>query len=409
VTLPEIPIPAPTSPEARLVVCCAAYAPDDERAALARELLPLVDLDLLSRLARHHGVTPAVYQFLDQNCAELMPEVGAAALRTRFQIVVLFNRHLAGELVRLVRMFTDAGIEVISFKGPVLAFSAYGSIEARQFVDLDLLIERSDLPRAAELLASQGYASILKRRERAGDPYFQEFEDYFAAPGGVGGIDLHWRMTPRSFPFAPDEDSLRRRAVTVDLNDCAIRTLEPLDHLLYVCVHAAKHGWHKLSSISDVAAIVRANPEIDLHDALARASQCGSRRMLLTGLYLAHALLGAPLPDDVFAVAASDPQIVSLCAKVAKDLFRHAPGVDQPIDPWMVPLRSIEAPAARARYVVHRLLAPTMGDYQMLPLPDALFPLYWLMRPFRMAVQYGPRLVRGAIGGHAASEEAGSR
>ena len=48
------------------------------------------------------------------------------------------------------------------------------------------------------------------------------------------------------------------------------------------------------------------------------------------------------------------------------------------------------------RYIVRRTLAPTMGDYELLPLPQSLFPLYWVIRPFRMAVQYGPRLVRGS-------------
>jgi hypothetical protein len=46
------------------------------------------------------------------------------------------------------------------------------------------------------------------------------------------------------------------------------------------------------------------------------------------------------------------------------------------------------------RYIVRRMLAPTMGDYELVQLPASLFPLYWVIRPFRMAVQYGPRLFR---------------
>jgi hypothetical protein len=58
-------------------------------------------------------------------------------------------------------------------------------------------------------------------------------------------------------------------------------------------------------------------------------------------------------------------------------------------------MRSIEGARARIRYIVRRTLAPTMGDYELIALPASLFPLYWVIRPFRMAVQYGPRLVRG--------------
>ena len=69
---------------------------------------------------------------------------------------------------------------------------------------------------------------------------------------------------------------------------------------------------------------------------------------------------------------------------------------DAQLDPWAVPLRSIEGTRARIHYIVRRMLAPTMGDYELIPLPRALFPLYWAIRPFRMAVQYGPRLIRGS-------------
>jgi hypothetical protein len=48
------------------------------------------------------------------------------------------------------------------------------------------------------------------------------------------------------------------------------------------------------------------------------------------------------------------------------------------------------------RYVIRRMLAPTMGDYELVQLLASLFPLYWVIRPFRMALQYGPRFFRGS-------------
>jgi len=85
-----------------------------------------------------------------------------------------------------------------------------------------------------------------------------------------------------------------------------------------------------------------------------------------------------------------------LARRVAGQLFSGAAQGRTDFDPWAVPLRSIEGARARMRYIVRRTLAPTMGDYELLPLPQSLFPLYWVIRPFRMAVQYGPRLVRGS-------------
>jgi hypothetical protein len=120
--------------------------------------------------------------------------------------------------------------------------------------------------------------------------------------------------------------------------------------------------------------------------------------MFLTGILLAHELVGAPIPEDVVAIARRDRAVESLARRVAIQLFSGAGQGRSQFDPWAVPIRSIESTRSRMRYIVRRMLAPTMGDYELVQLPASLFPLYWLIRPFRMAVQYGPRLIRGSSG-----------
>ena len=284
----------------------------------------------------------------------------------------------------------------VTFKGPVLAAMAYGSIELRQFSDLDILVRQTDLPRVAEILTAERYLSPHTRREGLATGYFQEYEDAFIGPDGLGAVDVHWSITPRSFRFAPDEEALWRRAHGVDLEFGKVTAIAPDDLLLYICVHAAKHGWVTLGWICDVAETIRARPGIDLMVILDEATALGSRRMFLTGIYLAHELVDAPIPANLVTIARGDRAVRALAGRVAEQLFRGATQGRADFDPWAVPIRSIEGARARMRYIVRRTLAPTMGDYELIPLPAALFPLYWVIRPFRMAVQYGPRLVRGS-------------
>ncbi len=222
-----------------------------------------------------------------------------AKLRTQWQFIAVYNRHLTAELVRLTGLLRAADIAAVAFKGPVLAAMAYGSIDLRQFVDLDILVRQSDLPRVAEILTAERYLSPHTRREGLATNYFQECEDAFFAAGGMGAVDVHWKITPRSFRFAPAEESFWRRAHAVDLESGTVTAIAPEDLLLYICVHAAKHGWVQLGSICDVAETIRARPAIDLMAILDEATTLGSRRMFLTGIYLAHELVGAPVPEDV--------------------------------------------------------------------------------------------------------------
>jgi hypothetical protein len=384
------------SPEAALVLCCATTAASPARTATAAELSARVrDWDRVADIAKRHAVLPLVHRYLKLECPAALPEEGMAKLQTPWQMLALYNRHLAAELVRLMDLLKAANLAAVAFKGPVLAAMAYGSIDLRQYIDLDILIRRDDLPRVAEILTAEGYVSPHIRREGLMTGYFQEYEDAFFATGGLGAIDVHWKVTSRAFRFAPDEESMWQRAQTIDLAFGSVNAIAPEDLLLYLCVHAAKHGWVTLGGICDVAETIRSRPGIDLKAMLAEATALGSRRMFLTGIRLAHDLVGAPVTEALVSIARSDRAVSALATSIARGLFGKAAQRSAHFDPWAVPIRSIEGAGARAHYIAHRILVPTMGDYELMPLPTALFPLYWLIRPFRMVAQYGPRLFRG--------------
>jgi hypothetical protein len=383
--------------EAALVLSCATIAPTPERTSLAADLAAHVrNWDSVIDIAKRHAVLSLLHRYLNLECPTAVPADVMAKLRMQWQLIILYNRHLAAELVRLMSLLQAAGVPAVSFKGPVLAAMAYGSIELRQFVDLDILVRQTDLARIADILTAEGYLSPHTRREGLATGYFQECEDAFFADGGMGAVDVHWKVTPRVFRFAPDEESFWHRARAVDLEFGTVAAIAPEDLLLYLCVHAAKHGWVALGSICDVAETIRARPGIDLMTMLDEATRLGSRRMFLTGILLAHELLDAPVHPDIVAIARRDRTVESLARRVASKLFSGAGPGRSRFDPWAVPIRSIESTRARMRYVVRRMLAPTMGDYELVRLPASLFPLYWVIRPFRMAVQYGPRLFLGS-------------
>jgi hypothetical protein len=385
------------STDAAIVLCCATTAATPPRTLRASELAARVrSWEGVIEIARAHAVLPLVHRYLSLECPSAVPAEAMAKIRIQSQLIALYNRHLTAELVRLTGLLKAAGIAAVAFKGPVLAAMAYGSIDLRQFVDLDILVRQTDLPRVAEILSAEGYLSPHTRREGLATGYFQENEDAFFAAGGIGAIDVHWKITPRSFRFAPDEESFWRRAHAVELEFGEVTAIAPEDLLLFICVHAAKHGWVQLGSICDVAETVRARPAIDLMAMLDEATTLGSRRIFLTGIYLAHELAGAPIPEGVVAIAGNDRTVRALARRIAGRLFSAGSQRAAHLDPWAVPIRSIEGARARIHYIVRRMLAPTMGDYELIRLPKSLFPLYWVIRPFRMAVQYGPRLLRGS-------------
>ena len=215
------------------------------------------------------------------------------------------------------------GVAAITFKGPVLAAMAYGSIELRQFSDLDILVRQADLPSVAKILTAERYLSPHTRREGLATGYFQEFEDAFFAPDGLGAVDVHWNITPRSFRFAPGEEALWRRAREVDFEFGKVQAIAPDDLLLYICVHAAKHGWTTLGSICDVAETVslaagnRSDADTRRGDHARQPADVSDRHLP------AHELVGAPIPSKLLTIARDDRAVAALARRVARQTIQR--------------------------------------------------------------------------------------
>jgi hypothetical protein len=292
----------------------------------------------------------------------------------------------------------EKGVPVIAFKGPLLARAAYGDLGLREFIDLDILVRPSDLRISRELLFSQGYRSRfsgLGEKERS---FFQWCEEAFEKEDRRVCVDVHWQMNPQYFAYAPEGDVLWRRMVPVELQGATVNTLSTSDLLLHLCVHGAKHGWSTLGWICDVAVLARSNPGLEWPRMMAEATSLGGRRLLLLGLYLAYDLLGAAIPDELISMARDDGVTVNIAAQVKRRMFGNIGERASVSQEWMVPMRAIESTRARVRYVAGRALSPTVDDWELVRLPRAFFPLYYLLHPVRLAVAQGPRLVRDLIG-----------
>ncbi|MGA8566911.1 MAG: nucleotidyltransferase family protein [Candidatus Binataceae bacterium] len=408
------PGPAP-SREAQLLICCATSVATPERTARLRAIVDGgVDWLQAIHMATVQAVMPLVYRYLTSELEDVLPADATSDLRRAFYGNSVRNLHLARELVRLTALLERGGVEPLALKGPALAVAAYGAVAMRQFTDLDLLVRKSEVRRAAEILLDEGYTPSagysLADLDRPGG-----YEIAMARAGALTEIDLHWRLIPSYFPLTLDGEELWRRAVRIEIEGAAVRTLAAADHLLYLCAHGAKHGWQALGGICDLAELMRASSRtseqglsqtlsqtfsIDWDELSARAERAGARRALELGVLLAHELLEAAVPAAVLEAARREPAVVRAAQSFigyVSDPGDHGPGFYQR---WVVPLGVIAEPGARLRYLAARALLPSADDREFLRLPLALYPLYYLLRPVRVALKEGPaalrRLVRSA-------------
>jgi hypothetical protein len=143
------------------------------------------------------------------------------------------------ELKSLLGEFAEKSIAVVPLKGPFLAERIYGAAGLRGCRDLDLLVGAADLTRAEMVLAESGFVG--------GEP-----DDYHRAWARRGVIvELHRDVeNPLAYDFGVAE--MLRRSHPATFQGEACRQFAPEDELLYLCLHAARHRYERLSLVLDL-------------------------------------------------------------------------------------------------------------------------------------------------------------
>jgi hypothetical protein len=130
---------------------------------------------------------------------------------------------------------------------------------------------------------------------------------------------------------------------------------------------------------------------------MAQASALGGERMLLLGLFLANDLLGAALPAWVSRRVRADPTVKTLAGRVRRQLFQEANGLAGLFKgAYFHPMhfKMKEGLPDKIRYCVRAATAQTVEDWELLSLPNFLFPLYYVLRPIRLTGKYGLRILK---------------
>jgi len=375
------------NPESALLLAsvreCLGTAGDGEVAAALRAP---IDWPGFLKMAEAHAITPLAYAALER-AGNSVPTLALELLRRSFQVNVVRNLALTGELLRLLCLFERQRIPAVPFKGPALACAIYGSLALRAFDDLDILVRREDFTRAGELLGVHGYrpeTHLNRPQERM--RFHWNGQLTFARGDQLVHVDLHWDLTPRHFPIANRQEAIWRNLAPVRVAGRQVLTLSPEDSVLYLCAHGSKHVWRRLAWLCDLTALIQRH-EIDWRQVLAAAK--GGEHTLALGLRLASEILGLRVPAEISAGVASNIAATTLTKQIQSGMFQFSGCPVSTRDTFLFNARIARGPWRRFLYGLGLLALPTEADWSAVQLPCALSFLYYPLRLVRLALKYG--------------------
>jgi hypothetical protein len=347
-----------------------------------------IDWATLETTAREHNVLPLLYTQLKNLDESLVRPEEMLRMEAHYRGNVLRSLRLAQTLHWIIEMLYGNGIDVIAFKGPALAVQAYGDLLLRTFADLDILVHPGDFYRTCDVLTAAGLHSSVPLNKHT-KKYWRRFRRNIEFTDNINFIDIHQQVTPGPKRFGLKEKTWQNQNM-VDLLFGKIPVLSPEHSLLCICVHAAQNDWGSLRSMADIAHLISRHPGLNWNDLIADARGIGCLRMLRLGLQLSQTIGGVELPAEARQLIGEDRETGELSKKFLQQLLNRSKNRTgktvkaRKLNDTLTLIRSMDSLAPRISYLAYFVFTPTILDWKVIKLPGFLWPVYFLVRPFRL-------------------------
>lgn len=363
---------------------------------------PAIDWVTFDSLVGRHRILPTVYRNLSTHCSELVPPSALAELKEWSKASGQRTLILLSQLGRIAQHFSQNGIQLCALKGPLLAQRLFGDVGLRTSRDIDLLIEPEVIAEAESIMLAHGClrsfpaVPLTPRQWRV---YLQEWRHFvYYLPEHRIYVELHWALAPPDLVSPGDVRQMLSRARPAALAGTSIHTLSEEDLPVYLLIHGSVHSWVRLKWLVDFVVWMRGASDSDWSQLKGQMRALGLQRPLAQAVLLAHRLFSVPIPEPVQSPLVVEPVAQDMAAHSLKAIsnarysgaerggFRRL---------GIILYRMKFKKELRYKWNTLTKIWTIPADWSELPLPDALYPLYWLLRPFLWLQRYHLRGRRG--------------
>ncbi|HKW49359.1 MAG TPA: nucleotidyltransferase family protein [Gemmatimonadaceae bacterium] len=210
-------------------------------------------------------------------------------------------RRLQQRVEDSIAALNQAGIEPLLLKGAALAYTLYGSFEARPMKDVDLLVAPDRADEARAIMLKQGWALDP---ELPGD---ERYDTHHHLPplrdltaSGLR-LEIHRGVLPLGHPFHFTDDVIWRAARRVKVGNGHALVMHPSHHAVHIAIHFAwAHmlnlgAWHAFRDLSHLAA----RDVLDWTHFARTAEEWGASTCCYWTLRLGQSLASVAVPEAV--------------------------------------------------------------------------------------------------------------
>jgi hypothetical protein len=308
-----------------LLCCCRKDIGRKNRNEIIEAQRKTIDWDCFVKKARENGIAAVVYSKLSKikkDCPHI-PSFVFKKLKKVYYLNATQNSLIFEELGKVLKIFSNAGLQVIVLKGAVLAEKIYGNLALRPMLDVDLLAKKEDLLRLDEQLKISGYkpTDISVEDIDFSSGYLTTI-DYRSLSPNSPSFHVHWHFVNSTIPNESYIKNIKIEDIWQDAEKTKIADVEtmvmaPHHLLIHLSEHALRvtHSLSKISFFCDIDEVVNSyQGRLDWDRLIKESLKFNLNRMVYLSLYFTAKFLETKIPENVLLKLR--PEHLSLSEKI---------------------------------------------------------------------------------------------
>ena len=382
-------------PSIQLLAAILHFHPDDNH---QKTLSRLVDQspDFPEIVKVHHLVTNVLSALQASPCE--LPDEMILPLKKHYPMQTSKALRNTTRLKGIAEEFEKYSIPYLPLKGIILGQQLFGDPTHRHPGDIDLLVEKERVREACSCLEQLGYKPSIPSvwpNEKQWDILLRtHYHVTLLSKDRLATVEVHWRAETHSCCFLLKD--IKGSLEQVTLAGKTYPTLPNDRLLLYLAVHGSKHGWASLHWLYDFAILAMQLTDTQWNKVLNQAKVCSYTAHLMLGLWLAKDLLGLLPPDAVYHQLLQNRPADSVCGMVIHRIVKRNPVTSR--ERWAhlaYKLRFEPSWAGKRAALVKEWT--DLDEWERVKLPETLYFLYYLIRPFSMLYRKLSHLSSGKL------------
>jgi hypothetical protein len=281
-------------------------------------------------------------------------------------------------LVRVVKEFEKEGIPVIALKGPALAQNLYGNFSMKASVDLDVLIRKENLYKAIQVLIGLNFSDNTGAHKFTHKQInyclgnFQHID--FKDPITGAYLELHWKINHLEHLTNVTLNQIWDRNFSViNLAEHPVYILKPELEYLFLASHGLSHSFRRLQWLYDFTSFQ--NKYSTVLDNV-------SGDFIKENMYLIQ--IATNCAECIFNLNTVAHKVHSkLYIKHFLGALKFQANRNRYLSNWFDTMGTLILIKGYIRILKLLLIQTTSPrDWKILRLPDRLFFMYFLLRPF---------------------------